>query len=48
MWIKCTSALYPLVSLHFEKDPVIKQDAKNNIEKKLTLNCLKNIMVSQK
>ena len=30
------------------KHPVIKQGAKNNIEKNLTLNCLKNLIVSQK
>jgi hypothetical protein len=39
---------YTNVSLHFEKHLVIKQDTKNNIEKKLTFNCLKNLMVSQK
>ena len=38
---------YSLVVTH-TKHPVIKQGAKNNIEKNLTLNCLKNLIVSQK
>jgi hypothetical protein len=33
---------------NFEKHLVIKKDNKNNIEKNLTLNYLKNLMVSQK
>jgi hypothetical protein len=33
---------------NFEKHLVIKKDTKNNIEKNLTLNYLKNLMVSKK